>query len=397
MNSKTFCILPWIHIYANPDGSVIPCCIADHHLHLGNVRNNNIEEIWNNDNYKNLRKKMLAGERSNECKACYHAEDSGNVSSRQHWNLAYADYFYLLNHTNNDGSLNKIDLAYFDVRWSNICNFKCRSCSGTYSSSWATEDNKHGRNRDVFIFAGGNNNDNLYNQFVPYLKGMREIYFAGGEPLLTDKHYDMLDYFLENKHVNVNLRYNTNLSTLLYKGKSIIDYWKNFQNVNVYVSLDSWGQRAEYIREGTNWEEIVDNIKLIKSELPHVRLQTHTVISCFNVFTYVEFLEYLFQNSIFDLETYNPTTYNLINPNEYSFQIINSAFKDKIIDKLQSKKFNKSINSQIKNIVSALENSSHNIELQKGFKKITEYYDNIRNRDFLQTFPELHELYTFKV
>jgi radical SAM protein with 4Fe4S-binding SPASM domain len=127
MNSKTFCILPWVHIYANPDGSVLPCCVADHHLHLGNTRNNSIKEIWNNQNYKTLRKKMLAGEQCRECTACYQSENNNNTSSRLSNNEKFKDYMHLVDQTNDDGSLEDMNLVYFDVRWSNICNFKCRS------------------------------------------------------------------------------------------------------------------------------------------------------------------------------------------------------------------------------------------------------------------------------
>jgi radical SAM protein with 4Fe4S-binding SPASM domain len=395
MQSKTFCILPWLHFYGNPDGSVIPCCIADHHLHLGNLRQNTISEIWNNDRFKDLRKKMMEGKRCDECKACYHAEDSGNASSRQYYNEKFKKYSYLLDHTTEDGNLNLLKLVYFDMRWSNICNFKCRGCSGTYSSSWALEDVKHGRNRQVYINAGGDNNDNLYNQLIPHFKDMEEIYFAGGEPLLTDKHFEMLNYLIDNGLTETELRYNTNLSVLIYKGRSILEYWKHFKNVNVYVSLDSWGPRAEYIREGTDWNLLMSNLKSIKENLPHVNVQIHSVISCFNVFTFCDFLDYLIDQQLFNVSEFFPTTYNLINPYYYSFNIIDDEFKEKIYKKLQSKKYNNHIDSQIESIVHGLENSSYDSDLHKKFIEVTRYYDKIRNRDFIQTFPELNFLYNF--
>jgi len=395
MQSDTFCILPWIHFYANPDGSVIPCCIADHHLHLGNLRQNSIEDIWNNDRFKNLRKNMLEGKRCEECKACYHAEDSNNTSTRQYYNKKFKKFLYLKDHTDSDGYLKQLKLVYFDIRWSNICNFKCRSCSGTYSSSWATEDVKHGRKRPVYINAGGENNDDLYNQLTPHFKDMEEIYFAGGEPLLTDKHFQMLDYLLENNLTNTELRYNTNLSVLAYKNKSIIEYWKHFKNVNVYVSLDSWGDRAEYIREGTVWNDIVNNLKEIKINLPHVSLQSHTVVSCFNVITFLDFLDYLLDNSLFSLSDFYPTTYNLINPEFYSFNILNDDIKTSIIKKLNSRNYNEHINRQIETIVHGLEKSTYDNNLRNTFIKTTNYYDKIRDRNFAKTFPELDFLYEF--
>ena len=77
MTSKTFCILPWIHTYVNPDGSVLPCCIGDYAQHLGNVQQSKVIEIWNSEKYQNMRQKMLSGERCTECVACYNNEDAG--------------------------------------------------------------------------------------------------------------------------------------------------------------------------------------------------------------------------------------------------------------------------------------------------------------------------------
>ena len=393
MNSKTFCILPWLHFYANPDGSVIPCCIADHHLHLGNLRQNSIKEIWNNEKFKNLRKKMLNDERCEECTACYNAEDSGNISSRQLSNSRYKKYQYLVDETDVTGYLNKLKLVYFDIRWSNICNFKCRSCSGTYSSSWALEDNKYGRNRVVHIHAGGKDNNSLYDQLSPHFKDMEEIYFAGGEPLLTDKHFEMLDFLISNGLTKTELRYNTNLSVLSYKNKSIIDYWKHFENISVYASLDSWGERDEYIREGTDWNVIVSNLKTIQENLPSVNLQIHTVVSCFNAYTFTDFIDYLIEEKLFDINSFNPSTYNLINPHYYSFNILNFPHKKNTISKLRSRNYNLYLDQQIEKIIHGIESSIYDLNQHKTFIEMTNYYDKIRNRNFKQTFPELNFLY----
>jgi radical SAM protein with 4Fe4S-binding SPASM domain len=389
MVSKTFCILPWIHVYANPDGSVLPCCIGEHHKHLGNVQTESVASIWNNDKYKTMRKKMLAGEQCEECTACYKSEENGVKSMRQSKLETFSRFIPLADKTHQDGSLDELSLKYFDVRWSNICNFKCRSCSSTYSSSWATEDNKYGHNKEVFIFAGGNNNDKLYNQFLPHFANMEEIYFAGGEPLLTDKHYDMLEHLISIGKTDVELRYNTNLSSLKYKGKNVIDLWKHFSNIQIYVSLDSWGERAEYIREGTEWPVIEENIRLIRKEAPHVDLRMTSVISAFNVYTLPDFLDYLFTNKLFDKNNFYPSFYNLINPHYYSPDIIPNDLKSKIIDKLKNVSFTRYLDQQIKNVISGLENSTFDPILKNQFLNNTNYYDEIRNRDFLKTFPEL--------
>lgn len=392
MISNTFCILPWVHFYANPDGNVLPCCIGNHQAPLGNVQQDKIIDIWNNDKFKSLRLNMLSGKRCTECTSCYQAEDAGVNSFRQSVNRDYAEFLNFADNTNTDGSLDKMELKYLDIRWSNICNFKCRGCSSTYSSSWATEDNKQGQNKKVFIFAGGDNNNDLYDQLKPHISEVKEIYFAGGEPLLMDKHYDMLLHLIKTNNTNIKIRYNSNLSSLTFKNLSVIDLWNQFSNVHLNVSLDSWGERAEYIREGTNWNTLEENIKTVRLKCPHVHLGVATVVSAFNVYTLSEFIEYLVDNKLVDSETF-ASFYCLLNPNFYSFNIFDQEMKLKIVDKLSKIQYNSNVRSQIDNVVKQLTLSSLDVSLQKQFKKHTEYYDRIRNRKFTDTFPELKEFY----
>ena len=386
MTSKTFCILPWIHTYVNPDGSVLPCCIGDYSQHLGNVQQDKVVEIWNSEKYQTMRQKMLTGERCTECVACYNNEDAGVKSFRQHVNEEYAEFIPSATDTSPP-----MNLKYLDVRWSNICNFKCRTCSSTYSSSWATEDNKHGADKKVFIFAGGVSNDDLYSQFEPYLGTVKEIYFAGGEPLLTDKHYDILDKLIATGNTDIKLRYSTNLSSLTYKQKNIVDYWNKFSRVIVYVSLDSWGERAEYIREGTEWQTIEQNIKFVKANAPSVYLGVSSVVSAFNVATLPEFLYYLNDNDLFDQNS-DLSLYTINNPDYYSFDILNDEIKSKILIKLRSSHFTNNIDNKISDVIARLVASQYNENLRQTFLIKTHYYDHIRNRDFKKTFPELNGL-----
>ncbi len=380
-------------MYVNPDGSVLPCCVAEHHRHLGNARNNSLEEIWNNDRYKSLRKKMLAGESCDECRGCYQQEQRGIESVRQSKNKKYKEFLNFVDRTNPDGSLDKLELKHFDIRWSNICNFKCRSCSSTYSSTWAQENKSQGIAKEIFIIAGGDHNDDLYKQIESQLDNIKTFYFAGGEPLLTDKHYNILEYLIKTGNTDVEIEYNTNLSKLEYKSTSVLDLWKHFSNVLVNASLDSWGDRAEYIREGTEWEDIVENIQRIKNETPHVKLNSGSVISVFNVFTVTDFLDYVFDTDLFRIESYQPFFYNIINPNFYSADIIDDEFKKQIITKIKSKSYNKNIDKELNKIVMYLENSKYNEQLRKKFIEVTDHYDKIRNRNFIKTFPELQGLY----
>jgi radical SAM protein with 4Fe4S-binding SPASM domain len=393
MESKTICIYPWIHIYANPDGSVLPCCVADHRKPLGNLRSQTLKEVWNSDAYKTMRQKMLAGEKCEECSGCYQAEERGVESVRQSRNKEYKRFFDLIDNTNDDGSLDEMSLRHFDIRWSNICNFKCRSCSSTYSSTWAQEDISQGQKKSVYIIAGGESNDEVYDQFLPHLKDIETFYFAGGEPLLTDKHYSILEHLIAIGKTDVRIEYNTNLSYLKYKNKPVIELWKNFTNININASIDSWGERAEYIREGTVWSDIENNIKTIQKEVPHVKLQTGSVISIFNLYTIPEFLDYILDNKIFNIQNFYPFFYNIINPDYYSADVIPDNLKNRIVTKLSDLNYSSSINKEIQKVIIYLKNSKYNPELREEFIAKTLHYDKIRGKDFEKTFPEIAELF----
>jgi len=359
-------------------------------MHLGNVRHNTLKEIWNNDAYKALRKNMLSGERSQSCRACYAQEDNGVKSFRQSLNEEFLHLIPLKDTTNYDGSLDSLNLKYLDVRWSNICNFKCRSCSSTYSSSLAKEEGKE----NIYILAGGESNNDLFDQFRPYLLDIERFYFAGGEPLLTDKHYDILNYLIKNNKTDVEIRYNTNLSNLTYKKTNIIDLWKNFSNVRVSVSLDSWGTRAEYIREGTVWKDIENNIRSIRDQAPHVYLDNiSSVSSIFNVLTMTDFYEYLIETGLFDIDKFSPSVFNIQNPRFYSYTVLPDDLKAIAIEKLKSKSFNDSVKIMFDDILNTLESVDYSYTDHKNFLEHTKKYDSLRNRSFLNTFPELNKLW----
>ena len=378
-------------MYVNPDGSVLPCCVAHHHKPLGNVRQKTIEEIWNDDAYKQMRKNMLEGKQCGECNACYIAEESGGTSTRQTKNKQFQHLMDLVKETKEDGTLEKMHLRHFDVRWSNICNFKCRSCSATYSSTWAQEDNHNGHQKPIYIIADGDDNTKLYNQFKPYFKDMEMFYFAGGEPLLTDKHYEILEHLISIGKTDVRIEYNTNLSNLKYKNKQVTDLWKHFPNIQIFASLDHYGERAEYIREGTEWNVIENNIKLIKKECPHIIMNSSSVVSAFNVLTLTDFIDYVLENNLFDKDNYCPSFYSIINPDYYTARIMNNVIKTKAIRKIENNisKYNRHIQKQLQEVINSLKSVTYNHDLKEQFIVVTDYYDKIRNKNFETVFPEL--------
>ena len=114
------------------------------------------------------------------------------------------------------------------------------------------------------------------------LLNAKEIYFAGGEPLATEEHYLLLAWLVKNKATNVRLRYNTNFSILKFKSYEVIEYWKEFQSVEILASIDASENLGEYVRKEMNWETILFNREKVRS-LTHVKVKVAPTISVFNL------------------------------------------------------------------------------------------------------------------
>jgi len=401
--SKTFCMLPWIHMYINPNGDVLPCCIADHTAPIGNARGRSVKDIWTDAPYKILRKTMVNGVKTQHCTNCYQHEESGGGSMRTWANQLFGKHIDVLDNMGYDGSMPTLDWKYFDIRFSNICNFKCRTCNDHFSSSWVEEDNKHnakeGRNWTTMLQNAGSDAYPLMPQILPMMPDMEIINFAGGEPLITPEHYEVLEYLIEQKSTQMQLKYSSNLSGLKYKSKDIIELWKHFPDIMLMASLDGTGARAEYIRSGTVWANQVANLKKIKEVLPHIKLTFSAVISIFNVLTITDTLDELRDLGVFNMESDDmspPTLYRLTGPAPLNIKVLDAETKQIATDKLQTWLDNNlavrdAIRSNIKDIIDYMkEDWTH---LMPETKKEIDRVDARRGESFIKTFPELERFY----
>ena len=138
-------------------------------------------------------------------------------------------------------------MKYFDIRFSNICNYKCRTCGSEFSSKWAQEHKEHDAPPAGFrVIQHADKSGALLDQVVEQIPNIELAYFAGGEPLITDEHYVILEEMIASgKCKDIVLRYNTNMSNFKYKKYDVLDMWSNFKRVEVSSSLDHYGVKAE--------------------------------------------------------------------------------------------------------------------------------------------------------
>ncbi|MDB4533532.1 twitch domain-containing radical SAM protein [Vicingaceae bacterium] len=266
-----FCILPWIHLHVAQNGRVSPCC--NNKRFLGNVQEQSIKDIWNGKKFKEVREQFKNDIADKRCIHCYNIEKSGKKSLRQISNQKYKKDLVRVEEKNPE-------TIYLDIRFSNICNFKCKTCWHGNSSAWFEEGSKRNASDERIIKAFTNNFDELFE----YIDDVEEIYFAGGEPLIMEEHYQILEELERRELFDIELRYNTNFSNLNFKDKNILEIWKKFKKVHVSASIDASHELGSKIREGFNWEQFIINRKEMLAICPEIYFEISPTVSSLNIF-----------------------------------------------------------------------------------------------------------------
>ena len=395
--SKTFCILPWIHMHAFPNGQAYPCCLSDSDYPVGNLHTNTMEEVWNSPAYKQLRTNMLADTPSKECTRCYEREATGFVSSRNDLNKNFGHHIGLVDATKSDGTYEDFKLRYYDIRFSNLCNMSCRTCGSWFSSSWYNEEEKlfGKRNHPQFMYAGNDQYD-MWNQMQQHIPYLEQIYFAGGEPLIMEEHYWILKELAQREMFDVKLIYNTNFSRLALKNDNVLELWRLFKNVSVGASLDGMGPRAEYIRKGTKWDDIVRNRELMIEQLPNVDFYVSTTVSIMNALHVSDFHRDWVERGLLKPQDWNINI--LQGPERMRIDVLPKQYKQQVEAKIREHIEWLRPQDPLTRAIGGYEGminfmwQADNSNLLKEFYSYTDKLDSSRNESFDLTFPEYKDL-----
>ena len=242
---NTYCDRPWTELHIEEDGSVTPCCVMpSNRFPMGS----DISEYIKGEPLKELKDSLSSGIQHPNCEWCWKNEKNGLKTHR-------------ISKQRNSG-LNSIH-----IRLSNVCNFKCRMCNPSFSSTWAQENKKHG----WYVFEDNKITKDAVEQNGPILfkllksgiesKTLQHLSISGGEPLITDSHFKLLNFLIENNLTDITLGYSSNLSNLDYKGIDLLSLWENFRQVSIEASVDGWGDHVEYSRTGFSCDTFLTNFK----------------------------------------------------------------------------------------------------------------------------------------
>lgn len=400
LESPYFCMAPWVTSHSFPNGDVFPCCTWN----IGNVENvgdlkkNSLEEIWNNKPYRDLRVDMLNNVPNKGCNRCYVVDKVNGDSYRDKMNRDYHQHFSYVENTNDDGYANDFNLHMWDFRISNICNFKCRSCSEGLSSSWHKDAVELGISNSKNAYISTEDHTDLIETLEPHFEYVEEIYFAGGEPLLMKEHYQILQKLIDIGRTEVLIRYSTNFSILKYKDKHIFDYWKHFPNLELYISIDGIGEVGEYVRTGLKSQIFYNNVKnFLKTGIKYKQLQFVCTVGTLNLLHLTDMITQFIENGI--MKPHSPNNDQQLNfnpvqdPKEYCIAYLPTEIKDRYREQIKkyipeliksgyNTSFIETVQSRLEDVLKFCFTGEYSSDHMGELKKITLQLDELRNENF---------------
>ena len=275
---------PWTHTYLSPQTERRMCCASrepaqnfrqyiDTDAGTGRYIPITLDEHWNSEHMRSVRRRMMAGETLPECEVCNDRLLNTSVY-RSYFNSLFGHkYLEAIQATDATGSTTMQPVSW-DYRFSNLCNFKCRMCGDMLSSAWESEQRQHG----MIEWSNPKNNwmqPEIKKQIEKFQEGqieaefskaveehrVEEVYWVGGEPLMYEQHWRYMKRIVElGDGPNVYARYNTNLSRVNYRGTDLFtDILSKVRDFQICASLDGTGEIGEYIRTGLDYNTWLEN------------------------------------------------------------------------------------------------------------------------------------------
>lgn len=430
--SPSMCLAKWkqvsLHLTTGHNNSCYHPPL--HKIDIEDIKKNPAA-LHNTEYKKQQRKLMLEGTRPKECSYCWAMEDNGKLSDRhfrsgEPW--AAKDFDTIVNADWDEN----ITPSYVEVNFNSACNLKCSYCSPQFSTSWMEEIDDHGAYptstpHNAPEYFTGNRRRILNREENPYVdafwKWWPELYpelkhfrMTGGEPLMDKNTYRVFDYVLNNHKDDLHLAVTSNFSVtdkLWQKYKSYVSDLcdgEKIEHYMQYVSVDTWGNQAEYIRNGLDFNLLWDRVHEFLNDIPY--RNSLTFIVTMNNLS-VSSLDKLLAGILELRKTYSDTyqrvwfdTPVLHTPEWQSLQLLpdSYAFKLKIIktwmaDNIETEdtRFHGFKDYEIQRLdrdIAWMEEAVSENKRQQcmaDFYKFFSEHDARRNTNFIKTFPEMQE------
>lgn len=381
--TDTFCVLPWMHLATNASGNLRVCCNSTPGENFilkddgtpYKIYKDDLQEAWNSNTYRDIRKTMLSNERPAMCIRCFREEDAGLESARQAWNKKWKeDKVYNETPT--------FDIKYIDLRLGNLCNLRCRMCNPYASSQWLKEwhliSNKLSKQEHARLKRLDWPNDKkTWDNLLPLLDTVDEVYLTGGEPTIIKEQYILLNYLIDNNIAHrVKLKYNTNLTNI---PEELVVKWQSFKRVQLNCSIDAIGDLDRYIRYPSDWNTIVENFNILH-KLKNIYIEIHCTVQMYNILRLQDLIAWVLP---YKVKIY----FNILNhPNWLNIRVLPVHLKKDVEEKLQKYYYL----PKVKGIIDYMnaENWTEHLDI---FYQKTSILDESRNESLQYIIAELYE------
>lgn len=364
-----FCVVPFTQMEIGTTGKVRPCC--EYNGFVGNINDNSFLDTFNNEQFQELRDQFTNNIAPEGCKKCFTQEAASIESRRQQENTKCSNI------------TTPVPIK-LDLKFSNICNMKCRICDSNNSRLWEKEE--------TIIFGRPNNKGQsgkwIYNldrwkELEGFINTLETFYISGGEPLLVKENFQFIQQCIEqNKAKDITLRIITNGSVKI--PEKILEYFKQFKSVELMYSIDDIDDRFTYQRYPIKFSKVENNFKDI---LKHDYLKVSLIytVSIHNCLSGQLFLEWCDSIGI----PHSNIFVNFVgDPDYYDISVLSQQDKDKIVEHLTDNY----IDNQIKQYLTT-QFREVNLEYINDIRnKIIDKVDKLRNQKFSKLFPIMAEI-----
>lgn len=443
--TPTFCILPWIHVATRPNGDARLCCGSNASqatkgiMDAGLVKKENGEpanfgkdhllSAINNEYMRDVRTTMLSGHIPLSCYKCFEEENNGIISKRlwemYYWDNEGIDINKLISDTKTDGTIPPV-IQYLDLRLGHTCNLKCVMCTPHDSSRWVQDHailTKTVKSKLVLKQIDWNSkffdnywyeNPKLWEEIFKQIPNMRQLYFAGGEPLMIKEHKRFLEEIVKQGYApNITVRYNSNG---LFVDDYIIDLWSKFKEVRFAFSIDAVGDKNYYIRYPAEWNTIVKNLQRLDNTPDNIKIGIACAVQIFNIKHIIDFAKWKIKQNFKKINFFKVSEYEagggILNMHMLYIPTFLSARMLPIEDKIQLRKDFEDFKQWLwdnyrqdddfwehnpngwkrwEGILRFVEAEDHS-KLLPDFSEYICNLDNIRGTNVKETFPELAHL-----
>ena len=362
-NPKIFCNVPWFHMQLYHDGSFGFCCSERSPVFDGyakqpqsvkpNIKDTTIRDWYRSNQMVQSRKKMLGDEPLYECSRCYQDESYNNNSYRntQNWRSViftqqnFQDSFAQSPHHDIFTS-DYLDQQYdgmpvdLHIDMGNECNLHCKHCNPSYSTQIAAKYKVWGilSRDDYHTRMNWMDDEAVWQRFLNELlsmKHLRSVHFMGGEPFMSPRLEEFLDFFIANNHTNFAVSVVTNAT--IYD-KQLVDKFGKFFRADVDVSIESIHDNNFYIRQGLDKELFWNNVNnFLSHQSDNFCVCLKPTVTALTVPTFPALTEWMFDNNIVteNNSCYDPA-YLQVAALPLSVRQTYFAEYERVLDKIQS-------------------------------------------------------------